>query len=223
VKTIAGISRLNENRIRDEFVVDLQKNSQLISHALDYKIIKIVPENWDAVKRRRCDIVFFIAALGELWFECKKLNRPADVYLHEGLMRFIQLDYAPNEARVGMIGFVLKPNIPDGLKKKIQRCCMIDFIDEPILGHPASYRSVHLRANRTALFVNHLFFHFSVVKVNLFPDTFRKSSWQSVSSSGRMFLAKETSLKGGTHDCRNKDSTGEDDITTTGGEAEERL
>ena len=38
-----------------------------------------------------------------------------------------------------------------------------------------------------------------------------------------MFLAKKTLPEGGTHDCRNKDSTGEDDITTARGTLKECL
>jgi hypothetical protein len=98
--------------------------------------------------------------LGELVFECKKLNRAADSYFKEGLVRFIRLDYAAKETRVGMIGFILKPDIPHGLKTKIPAYNMIDFIDKPILDHPASYQSVHLRTDSTILLVDHLFFYF---------------------------------------------------------------
>ena len=74
VKLIKGVEKLIENKIRDLFIIDLEKNNHIIKHALDNYIIRIIPESYDPQKGKRSDIQFILPILKrDLVFECKKL------------------------------------------------------------------------------------------------------------------------------------------------------
>lgn len=160
VKMIKGISKLIENRIRDEFIIDLEKNNEIIGHAIEYDIIVLIPESYDPLKHKRSDIRFKITHCCELIFECKKLSSAEQRYLNDGLIRFIRLDYAENENEGGMIGFILNSSIPSRLKKRVKNFYIVQFIDKPVSGYPNSFQSVHRRNNATKIKISHLFFTF---------------------------------------------------------------
>jgi hypothetical protein len=163
VKQIRGIAKLTENKIRDRFVIDLEENNQLIENALEESIIRIVPERYNPVKKKRSDIEFFLPC-SSLIFECKKLSSADRRYLNEGLARFIKLEYAAKEDRAGMIGFVIKSKDPSGmiarLSKKVRAFRCSALIDKPIFGHPHSFQSIHIRVDSRDIIISHLFFKF---------------------------------------------------------------
>lgn len=161
VKNMQNIISINENKIRDKFVSDMNNNCKLIRSELNNNTIRIIPESWDPDKRRKPDIVFFIAGIGDFTFECKKLSSDEDKYLNDGLIRFISLAYAEKESEAGMIGFTLDASIPQKLKSKIKEFHCSKFIDKPILNFPDSYRSIHTRNNSKNILILHLFFYFS--------------------------------------------------------------
>jgi len=165
VKQIKGIDSLNENRIRDQFVVDLEKRNDLIRHAIDNHIIIVVPESWDAVKRRRADIRFALPFIRrDLIFECKKLHSAESRYLDDGLVRFIKLAYSEKEDDAGMIGFIIKPidlfGVISAIKEKVCKFYFSRLIDKQILGWPYSFQSVHVRIDSREILIYHLFFEF---------------------------------------------------------------
>jgi hypothetical protein len=165
VRQIKGIDLLNENMIRDKFVVDLERENNLIKHAIDNHIIIVVPESWDAVKRRRADIRFILPFIKRnLIFECKKLYSAERRYLDEGLARFVRLEYSEKEDDAGMIGFVINPksliNIISGIKGKVCQFHFSSLTDEQVLGWPYSFQSVHVRMDFTKILIYHLFFEF---------------------------------------------------------------
>lgn len=161
VKEVKGIADLNENNIRNQFVFDLEVKNEMIGHALENDIIRIIPESCDIVKRRRPDIVFLIPHICDLIFECKKLTSAEDKYLNDGLIRFIRLDYAEKEDEAGMIGFILDITIPLKLKEKVRSFHCINLIDKPVLDFRDSFWSKHTCENSKEILISHLFFYFS--------------------------------------------------------------
>jgi hypothetical protein len=161
VKNIKGITDLDENNIRNQFVVDLDTQNEIIRYALENNIIRIIPESWDLVKRKRPDIVFFIPHICDLIFECKKLTSDEDKYLNDGLMRFISLAYAEEESEAGMIGFTLNVGIPQKLKGKVKQFHCSKLIDKPVLNFTDSYKSIHICKNSKEILISHFFFYFS--------------------------------------------------------------
>ncbi len=165
VKMVNKIENLNENRIRDEFVVDLELRNDLIRHAIDNYIIIIVPESYNAVKRKRSDIEFILPGNErKIVFECKKLFSAERRYLNDGLIRFIRLEYAEKEKDAGMIGFVIKPKdlskIISEIKRKVSKFHFHALVDKPVCNYPYSFQSVHIRQNYSEILIFHFFFEF---------------------------------------------------------------
>lgn len=165
VKQIKGVEQLIENKIRDLFIIDLEKNNRIIKHALDNYIIRIIPESYDPLKGKRSDIQFILPILKrDLVFECKRLSSADKRYLEEGLIRFINLEYAEKENDAGMIGFVIKSKDPSGmiarLSKKVRVFHCSGLIDKPIFGHLHSFQSIHIRVDSRDILISHLFFKF---------------------------------------------------------------
>ncbi len=160
VKKVQGIGSFNENKIRDEFVIDLETNNTLINHAIENDIIEIIPERWDLLKRKRTDIVFSIHNICKLIFECKKLSSAEKRYLDDGLIRCIELDYADKESEAGMIGFIFNLMVPQKLKEKVRSFHLIRFVDKRVSDFSSSFQSVHKRINSTEILISHLFFLF---------------------------------------------------------------
>jgi len=165
VKQIAGIGSLNENKIRDHFIVDLEKKNDLIRHAIDNHIIIVIPESWDAVKRKRADIRFILPFINrDLIFECKKLYSAERRYLDDGLGRFIRLEYSEQEDDAGMIGFVINPksliDVTSRIKKIVCKFHFLRLIDKQVLGWPYSFQSLHVRIDSREILICHLFFEF---------------------------------------------------------------
>lgn len=161
VKNILNVISLSENEMRDKFVIDMQNDCKLIKTELENATIRIIPESWDPAKKRKPDIVFFIAGIGDFTFECKKLSSAEDRYLNDGLIRFIRLDYAEKEDEAGMIGFILDVTIPLKLKEKVRVFHCINLIDKPVLDFPDSFWSEHTCENSKEILISHLFFYFS--------------------------------------------------------------
>lgn len=161
VKNILNVISLSENEMRDKFVIDMQNDCKLIKTELENATIRIIPESWDPAKRRKPDIVFFIAGIGDFTFECKKLTSAEDRYLNDGLIRFIRLDYAEKEDEAGMIGFILNTNIPSKLKEKVRSFHCISIIDKLVLNFRDSFWSKHTCENSKEILISHLFFYFS--------------------------------------------------------------
>ena len=161
VKKIPYIVSLSENEMRDKFVIDMQNDCKLINTELENATIRIIPESWDPEKKKKPDLVFFIAGIGDFTFECKKLSSDENRYLNDGLIRFISLAYAEKESEAGMIGFTLDVGIPQKLKSKIKEFHCSKFIDRPVLDFPDSYKSIHTRKNSKEILISHLFFYFS--------------------------------------------------------------
>ncbi|MFZ3137360.1 MAG: hypothetical protein WA126_08230 [Thermodesulfovibrionales bacterium] len=161
VKNMPYIVLLSENEMRDKFVIDMQNDCKLIKTELENATIRIIPESWDPEKKKKPDLVFFIAGIGDFTFECKKLSSDENRYLNDGLIRFTSLAYAEKESEAGMIGFTLDVGIPQKLKSKIKEFHCSKFIDKPVLDFPDSYKSIHTRKNSKEISISHLFFYFS--------------------------------------------------------------
>jgi hypothetical protein len=162
VRLIAGISSLNENGIRDQFVIDLEESNAIIRKPLQNCIIKIIPESYNAKTRKRPDIEFFLPVnKRSLFIECKKLTSAERRYVDDGLSRFVQLIYAKDDDDAGMLGFVINTNYAATiakLKEMVSEFHIISFDDSPILGYRYSFLSVHKRTNDTSISISHLFF-----------------------------------------------------------------
>lgn len=165
VKQVKGIGKFTENKIRDQFIIDLEENNHIIKHALDNYIIRIIPESYDPLKRKRTDIQFILTILKrDLIFECKRLSSAEKRYLSEGLVRFIKLEYAEKENDAGMIGFVISAKdlskMIAKLREKVKGFYCSSLIDEPIFDYLYSFQSIHTRIDSRVMLISHLFFEF---------------------------------------------------------------
>jgi len=165
VRLITGISSLNENGIRDKFVIDLEDLSGILKHSLENCIIRIIPESHNAHTRKRTDIEFFLPFnKRSLIFECKKLSSAERRYLNDGLLRFVELVYAQNEKDAAMVGFVVSKNLKGIIKKlkeMVGKFHIIRLYNRQVLGYEYSFQSLHRRLNTSEILISHLFFHFN--------------------------------------------------------------
>ncbi len=165
VRRIQGISSLNENGIRDKFVIDLEDAKGILKHPLDNYIIKIIPESYNCHRRTRTDIEFYLPFnKRSLIFECKKLSSAEKRYLDDGLLRFVELAYAPNEKDAGMVGFVVNRNINAiirKLKKMVGNYHIIHLWDRRVVNYEHSFQSLHKRSDTSRILISHLFFDFN--------------------------------------------------------------
>lgn len=165
VRLINGISYLNENGIRDKFIIDLEDLNEMLRHPLENCIIKIIPESYNAHKRRRTDIEFFLPFnKRSLIFECKKLSSAEKRYLDDGLLRFVELAYAQNEKDAAMVGFVVNRNFNTIIKKlreMVGEFHIIHLYDKQVLDYKYSFQSLHRRSDNSEILISHLFFYFN--------------------------------------------------------------
>lgn len=165
VKLIKGVEKRIENRIRDLFIIDLEEHNNIIKHALDNYIIRIIPESYDPQKGKRSDIQFILPILKrDLVFECKRILSADSRYLNEGLIRFIKLEYAAKEKDAGMIGFVINPRdfsrMLSKLRDKLLTFHCLKLLDKPVCEHQFSFQSIHIRIDTREILISHLFFKF---------------------------------------------------------------
>lgn len=164
IKKIKGISSLNENGIRDQFVIDLEQVNESIRHAIDNYIIIIIPESYKVITRKRPDIEFILPFnKARLVIECKKLSSAESRYVNDGLNRFIELSYAKNQKKAGMIGFICSNNFISTiskLKALVANFHIVSIHDTPVVGYKYSFQSIHKRIDLSEILVLHLFFNF---------------------------------------------------------------
>jgi hypothetical protein len=162
-----------ENEIRDRIALYLQQEHFFTSPLFQYEILDIVPERINLVtetERSRSDICFSWSDWGRFVVECKRLFQQPNknkLYLDDGLIRFIDLRYAPTNQFAGMVGFVVSGNIntifnetaqntdnfhPTNPKRSVQ------IPTDRNLNH--SFTSFHERTNKTEITIYHLLLEF---------------------------------------------------------------
>ena len=165
-----GKDAILEEKIRDRFVFDLERENPLTKDWIQRQILFLNWERWINVsegEKSRADISFSISGCGEFMIECKRLKYADTRYLDGGIKRFVELKYAKYESHAGMIGFViggeikqivniLKPKINDfhfspGCESLLKKSCS-DW--------EYSFQSRHDRSNNTYIHLYHLFFDF---------------------------------------------------------------
>lgn len=163
-----------ENEIRDRVAWHLQNEHLFTSPLFQNEILDIIPERMNMVTNTntsRSDICFSWSDWGRFIVECKRLfqqsskNKP---YLDDGLIKFIDLRYAPTNQFAGMIGFVVSGNIdtifnniaentdnfhPTNPKQSIQVPL------DSSLKH--SFISFHEREDKREIIIYHLLFEFN--------------------------------------------------------------
>lgn len=172
IKKIKGVENLSENKIRNEFVYDLQYKNKLL---LEFtKTVKLTSENQVLTEDNifRTDIEFFVSEYGSFVIECKKLKAAEGRYIRDvdskgGVERFTNLHYAPEEKKAGMIGFLVQGNpkkIVESLIKKVKAFHPADKIEELLkqkcLDWELSFQSKHICINKKEIHLYHLFFDF---------------------------------------------------------------
>ena len=102
-----------ENEIRDRIAWHLQTEHPFISPLFQNEVLDIIPERVNLVtenKKSRSDICFSWSDWGRFIVECKRLfQQPSKnkAYFDDGLIRFIDLRYAPTNQFAGMVGFIV--------------------------------------------------------------------------------------------------------------------
>lgn len=177
---IHGISKLIENKIRDEFVKDFISKNTLLREYIANNTLKFTNENRiisESKNEFRTDIEFFISFYGNFVIECKRLSSAESRYIKgravngeykiDGIERFVNLAYSKNDTFACMLAFVINGN-PKLIMEKLR-----DLVES---FHPSkipnnlikkrcgewemSFQSLHNRADNTDIQIYHFFFPF---------------------------------------------------------------
>ncbi len=162
-----------EEKIRDQFVYDLEWANPLTKHLIQEQILILTWERWlnlSDTEKRRADISFSISGV-EFIIECKCLKYADINYVDGGVKRFVELKYSKNDTHAGMIGFVIDGDIDKivtNLKPKIEGFCFSQgyetLLKKRSLAWKESFQSRHQRSDKTTIHLYHLFFDFIPVK-----------------------------------------------------------
>ncbi len=178
---IHGVSKLVENKIRDEFVYDFQYHNSLLKNYIANNTVKFTNENRiiSEIKMEfRTDIELFVSFYGTFVIECKRLSSAESRYIKgrevdgeykvDGLERFITLSYSANDNYACMMAFIIKENIEiiiDRLQNMIKTFHPSDnfknLFDQHFAEWTYSFQSFHKRTNGTEIQIYHIFFLFS--------------------------------------------------------------
>ncbi|MCX6579416.1 MAG: hypothetical protein NT166_04470 [Candidatus Aminicenantes bacterium] len=164
-----GKDSILEEKIRDRFVFDLERENPLTKNLIQQQILLLNWERWQNVseeERSRADISFSISGF-EFIIECKRLKYADNRYLEGGLKRFVELKYAKNDSHAGMIGFVINGEIKpivEVLKAKVNAFHFTpgseNLLKKSCLDWEYSFQSRHDRSKNTQIQLYHLFFDF---------------------------------------------------------------
>lgn len=159
-----------ENDIRDRFIKDFYFNSPYLKKWINLGILKLDWEGQvfkDEEKLGRTDIDFFISGMGSFIVECKRLKNASSQYVNEGLLRFLNKDYAENESYAGMIGFVIEGNIKSICSSLMEKCKQVNFIESEFTRSKVddpetSFNTSHKREGTYEINIYHLFLEFDM-------------------------------------------------------------
>jgi len=165
-----GKDSILEEKIRDRFVFDLERENPLTKDWIQRQILFLNWERWINVsegEKSRADISFSISGCGEFMIECKRLKYADTRYLDGGIKRFVELKYAKNDTHGGMIGFVIDGDIKkivNNLKPKVKNFHFSDGFENLLMKRcltwEPSFQSRHDRKDNTCIHLYHLFFDF---------------------------------------------------------------
>lgn len=155
-----------ENEIRDRFRNDLYFHpDSKLKKWLQLQIVFLDWENWHFGADQslgRTDFAFKLSGL-KFIVECKRLKKPHNEYITEGLERFISLKYAKEDEFGAMAGFIIAGdqfNIASKLRTKISRLPHTNGLTE--ISSVPSFESSYSRNNNISIDIYHLFFDFSI-------------------------------------------------------------
>lgn len=180
VSLMRGISKLIENKIRDEFVKDFISKNTLLKDYIANNTLKFTNENRIISEDKnefRTDIEFFISFYGNFVIECKRLSSAESRYINgreidgeykvDGLERFITLSYSANDKYACMMAFVIKGDsqtimekLKDLVKNYHPSSSPNDLLDQQCANWKYSFQSLHSRVNKTDIHIYHCFFPF---------------------------------------------------------------
>lgn len=157
-----------ENDIRDRFIHDFYNVSPLLKKWIQLNIIFVDWERWvfkNETDLGRADLSFAISGL-EFIVECKRLKNASQLYIDEGLKRFINNEYSKNESTSAMLGFIIKGNIADIKIGLLRKCETENYIENEFNQQKYSdwkhcFKTTHSRKDNTDINLYHLFFEFN--------------------------------------------------------------
>jgi hypothetical protein len=157
-----------ENDIRDRFIYDFHYRSPLLMKWIQANIIYVNWERWvfkNKTDLGRADLSFAISGL-EFIVECKRLKNASQKYIDEGLHRFLNNEYSPNESYSAMLSFIVSGNIEVISSKILNRCGTENFIPTNFTRHKYplwqyTFNSSHTRKDNYDINIYHLFFEFN--------------------------------------------------------------
>jgi len=177
---IHGISKLIENKIRDEFIKDFQYKNTLLKDYIDNNTIKLTNETRilsESKNEFRTDIEFFISFYGNFVIECKRLSSAESRYIKgrdvngeykvDGIERFVNLAYSKNDTSACMLAFVINGN-PQLIMEKLRDLVESfhpskipnNLIKKRCADWEMSFQSLHNRADNSDIQIYHFFFPF---------------------------------------------------------------
>lgn len=158
-----------ENDIRDRFIFDFYHDSTLLKGLINKNILFVNWERWvfkNEVDLGRTDLSFAMSGI-EFIVECKRLKNASSQYVNEGLLRFINKDYAENESYAGMIGFIVEGDIRSICSSLMEKCKQENFIKgeftrSKVDDSEFSFFTTYNRENTDAINIYHLFLEFNL-------------------------------------------------------------
>ena len=181
VKFNPEVKSMNENDIRNLFIEDFKQSNAPLNKYIQNNVIVIASENQANTKSlvQRTDIELH-SSIHQIHFviECKRLSSAETRYIQgttkngkyeiDGLEKFLDLQYAENESKAAMVGFVVNGNIIKITKSLKQKVAIFNpdkkmntYIDLQCIGWENSFQSLHLKRDSSSLSLYHLFFDFS--------------------------------------------------------------
>ena len=181
VKFEPKVKSLNENDIRNLFIADFKESNIPLNKYIQNNVITIASENQANTKNlvQRTDIELH-SGIHQIHFviECKKLSSAETRYVQgttkngkyeiDGLEKFLDLQYAENESKAAMVGFVVSGDVVKITKSLKQKVAVFNphkkmnaYIDLQCIGWDNSFQSLHLKKDSSSLSLYHLFFDFS--------------------------------------------------------------
>lgn len=156
-----------ENDIRDRFVADFHFASPFLMKWIQSNIIYVNWERWVFKNENdlgRADLSFAISGL-EFIVECKRLKNASQKYIDEGLHRFLNNEYSPNESCSAMLGFVIEGNIEEIRLGILGKCVKEKFVNnvfsqQKYAEWDHSFNTSHTRKDNSEINIYHLFFEF---------------------------------------------------------------
>lgn len=165
----------DENRISEEWVVEINEIWPEFKRSFKIRLSPISQKPDDYKKHPRgsaptIDFVFRSYDIYDIYFgaECKLLkdgcNRRREVYVSDGLARYLDNRYSNKASESSMIGYIVNDSIEDSINvinKTIGGLNESSILERCLNFEDPYYLSKHSRDDSSEIIIHHLFFNFN--------------------------------------------------------------